>query len=195
MIREDLAHLYNYFSLIYIQWYCRCRHGVTTFWTPDDPDVATVSHGITPDSRSVKDMPRCRPGLVPVYHGSPRCGHGSPRCGHGCPRFSLGLSRSFGTVFGFNVLCFPSWARRCNSNWLVSKCAWNKMNICDHLKLCTCQFCLYCCVICGIQRNGKHCRLNCIDSWSASCVMIAVSVDWEIICEVIWKRWSNEIFN
>ena len=46
-------------------------------------------------------MPRCRPGLVAVYHGSPRCGHGSPR-------FSLGLSRSFGTVFGFNVLCFPS---------------------------------------------------------------------------------------
>ena len=23
-------------------------------------------------------MPRCRPGLVPVYHGSPRCGHGAP---------------------------------------------------------------------------------------------------------------------
>ena len=32
---------------------------------------------------------------------------------------------------------------------------------------------------------GKYCRLNCIDSWSASCVMIAVSFDWEIICEVI----------
>ena len=23
-------------------------------------------------------MPRCRPGLVPVYHSSPRCGHGAP---------------------------------------------------------------------------------------------------------------------
>ena len=70
-------------------------------------------------------MPRCRPGLGPVYHGSPRYDHGSPGCGHGSPR-------SVGTAFGFN-LCFPS--RRCNSNWLVSKCAWNKINIRDYLKL------------------------------------------------------------
>ena len=34
-----------------------------------------------------------------------------------CP----GLLLSVGTGFGFNYLCFPS--RRCNSNWLVSKCA------------------------------------------------------------------------
>jgi hypothetical protein len=41
----------------------------------------------------------------------------------------------------------------------------------------------------------KHCRLNYIDSWSASCVMISVSLDWEIICQLIWKRWRNEMFN
>ena len=45
----------------------------------------------------------------------------------------LGLSRSVGTAFGFNI-GFPS--RRCNSNWLVSKCSWNKINIRDYLKLC-----------------------------------------------------------
>ena len=48
--------------------------------------------------RSVNDVPRCRSGLVPVYHGSTRydhgfsrCGQGSYRSGHGSPRCSLGL--------------------------------------------------------------------------------------------------------
>ena len=106
MTREDLVHLYNYFSPIYTvvlpvsPW---CYHGL-------NPGSSRCSHGVTRpytvSPRSVKDMPRCRPGLVPVCHGSARCDHGSPRYGHSSPRFSLGLSRSVGTVFGFNVL-FP----------------------------------------------------------------------------------------
>ena len=127
VIREDLAHLY--ISVTYIRWYCRCRDGL-------NPGSSRCSHRVTRpytvSLSSVKDVPRCRPGLVPVHHGSARCSHGSARCSHGSPRCSHGSPRSVGTAFGFN-LCFPS--RRCNSNWLVSKCARNKLNIRDYLKV------------------------------------------------------------
>ena len=117
VIREDLAHLY--ISVTYIRWYCRCRYGL-------NPGSSRCSHGVTRPYTvsllSVKDVPLCRVGLVPVHHDD----HDSPRYSHGSPR-------SVGTAFGFN-LCFPP--RRCNSNWLVSKCAWNKINIRDYLKLC-----------------------------------------------------------
>ena len=105
VIREDLAHLY--ISVPYIRWYCRCRYGLN----PGSSDEATVSLGPTwCHPGVVKDVPRCRPGLVPVYHGSPRYdqgspryGHGSPRNGHGSPRCSLGLSRS--VVSSVLIIC------------------------------------------------------------------------------------------
>ena len=130
-----------------VQW---VLHGVATGVQWVLPGVATVLplySGCSPVwprcSHCTVGAPRCGHGaptvqwvlpgvatVLPLYSGcSPvwlRCSHctvGAPRCGHGAPRFSLGLSRSFGTEFGFNVLCFPSRARRCNSNWLVSKCA------------------------------------------------------------------------
>ena len=145
VIREDLAHLC--ISVLYIRWYCRCRDDVATVWTPDHPDVATVSHGPT----------RCHPGVLRMCHGAAPfwcrfitdtvlpgiiiiIDHGFPPPSV-VPTVLLGLSRSVGTAFGCN-LCFPS--RRCNSNWLVSKCAWNKINIRDYLKFChECIFYVY----------------------------------------------------
>jgi len=82
-------------------------------------------------------VPRCRPGLVSVYHdilpGMTTVLPGMTTALPDVATVLLGLSRSVGTAFGF-TLCFSS--RRCNSNWFVSKCAWNKINIRDYFKLC-----------------------------------------------------------
>ena len=63
-------------SLIYIRWYCWCRHSL-------NPRSSRCSHHITRSytvsPRSIKDVPRCRPGLMSVYHGSSQCDHGSAK--------------------------------------------------------------------------------------------------------------------
>ena len=55
-----------------------------------------VTRPFTVSPRSVKDVPRCRPGLKPVYHGSPGCDHGSPRGSPGGSR-----SYKYGPIFSF----------------------------------------------------------------------------------------------
>jgi len=104
--------------------------GVATVWTPDHPDVATVSHGLKRYHPGVSRMCHC---VVPVWCRFITILHGMTTVHPGVATVLLGLSRSVGTSFGFN-LCFPS--RLCNSNWLVSKSVWNKINIRDYLKLC-----------------------------------------------------------
>ena len=124
--------LFVYFSPIYtvvLPVSRRCRHGL-------NPGSTRCNHGVrrpyTVSPRSVKDVPRCRPVLVPVLPGMTTVLPGVPTVLPGVATVLFGLSRSVGTAFGFN-LCFAS--RRCNSNWLVSKCAWNKINLRDYLKL------------------------------------------------------------
>ena len=135
VIREDLAHLY--ISVLYIRWYCRYRHGL-------NPVSCRCSHCVT---RPYTDQSRCHPGVSRMCHGVAPiwCRFimflpgmitvlpGVSTVLPGVATVLLGLSRSDGTAFSFK-LCFPS--RRCNSNWLVSKCAWNKINIRDYLKFC-----------------------------------------------------------
>ena len=77
----------------------RCRHGSKP-WSSRRSQGVTRSYTVSP--RSVNAVSRCRPGLKPVYHGSPWCGHGSPRCSPGMSRCRPGLA-----------CCSPGLARCC----------------------------------------------------------------------------------